>query len=63
MKLKFGKSITQVALIIIAISQVPLAIKNAAQIACIGEVSHDLWKTNKSHKGVNVKAIQICTGS
>ena len=50
------------ALIILALTQVPVAIKTAAEVACIGEVSHQRWKETNSHKGVNVIAIQKCNG-
>ena len=39
-----------------------IAIKTAAEIACISEVSHQTWKATNSHKGVNVIAIQKCNG-
>ncbi len=50
------------ALILLALTQIPMAIKTAAEIACIGEVSHQAWKATKSHKGVNIIAIQTCNG-
>ena len=50
------------ALMILALTQIPVAIKTAAEVACIGEISHQTWKTTKSHKGVNVIAIQKCNG-
>ena len=68
---KFGESVfklnihspgTGLALMILALTQIPVAIKTAAEIACISEVSHETWKATKSHKGVNVLAIQKCNG-
>ena len=61
-KLNIHSPGTGLALIILALTQVPVAIKTAAEIACISEVSHKTWKATKSHKGVNVIAIQKCNG-
>ncbi|WP_320674161.1 hypothetical protein [Prochlorococcus sp. MIT 1341] len=53
---------TGAALIILAFTQVPVAIKAAAELACIGEVSNKLWRQNKSHQGINVIAVRQCNG-
>ncbi len=53
---------TGAALIILALTQIPVAIKTTAELACIGEVSNQLWKQSQSHKGVNVIAVQRCNG-
>ena len=53
---------TGAALMILALTQIPVAIKTAAEVACIGEVSHQTWKATNSHKGVNIIAIQKCNG-
>ena len=53
---------TGASLIILALTQVPMAIKTAAEVACIGEVSHQIWRKSKSHKGVNVIAVRQCNG-
>ena len=53
---------TGAALMFLALTQVPVAIKAAAELACIGEVSNQVWKESQSHKGVNVLAVQICNG-
>ncbi len=50
------------ALILLALTQIPIAIKNAAEVACIGELSNQLWKQANSHKGVNTIAVQRCNG-
>ena len=50
------------ALIILAITQVPVAIKTAAEVACIGEISNKIWSSSNSHKGVNISAVNICNG-
>ncbi len=53
---------TGAALIILALTQIPVAIKTTAELACIGEISHQSWKQSQSHRGVNVKAVQQCNG-
>ncbi|WP_320668216.1 hypothetical protein [Prochlorococcus sp. MIT 1307] len=53
---------TGAALMILALTQIPVAIKTAAEVACIGEISHQMWRATKSHKGVNVIAVQKCNG-
>tara|TARA_B100000029_G_scaffold488580_1_gene545305 strand:+ start:2435 stop:2656 length:222 start_codon:yes stop_codon:yes gene_type:complete len=63
LKLNIHAPGTGIALMVLAITQVPVAIKSAAEVACIGEVSHRYWKETKSHKGVNVLAIRHCNGS
>ncbi len=54
---------TGTALIVLALTQVPVAIKTAAEVACIAEVSNKLWKENQSHKEVNLIAVQRCNGN
>ena len=53
---------TGAALIALALTQVPVAIKTAAEVACIGEVSNKLWRQTKSHQGINVAAVRQCNG-
>ena len=53
---------TGAALMILALTQIPVAIKAAAEVACVGEMSNSLWKQSGSHKGVNIKAVQKCNG-
>ncbi len=53
---------TGLALIVLALTQIPIAIKSAAEVACIGEVSHQRWKASNSHKGANVLAVSKCNG-
>ena len=62
LKLNIHAPGTGAALIVLALTQVPVAIKTAAEVACIGEISHQHWKQAKSHKGVNVIAVQRCNG-
>ena len=54
---------TGASLMILALTQLPIAIKTAAEVACIGEISHQTWKQTKSHKGVNVIAVRQCNGN
>ena len=54
---------TGLALMVIALTQIPVAIKTAAEVACIGEISHQKWLETRSHKGVNVLAVQQCNGN
>ncbi len=53
---------TGTALMLLALTQVPVAIKTAAEIACIGEVSNQIWRETNSHKRVNVIAVKRCNG-
>ncbi len=53
---------TGAALMLLAFTQVPVAIKTTAELACIGEVSNQVWRKSGSHQGVNVIAIQSCNG-
>ncbi len=48
---------------VLALTQVPVAIKTAAEIACIGEVSNKAWRESGTHQGVNVVAVQKCNGA
>ena len=62
LKLNIHAPGTGVALMLLAFTQVPVAIKTAAEIACIGEVSNQIWRETNSHKGVNVVAVRRCNG-
>ncbi len=53
---------TESAILILALTQVPVAVKTLAEIACIGEVSNKIWKQTQSHKQVNTTAVHICNG-
>ncbi|MDP6834285.1 MAG: hypothetical protein QGG94_03910 [Prochlorococcaceae cyanobacterium ETNP1_MAG_9] len=63
LKLNIHAPGTGVALMILALTQLPVAVKTAAEVACIGEISHKQWKQTKSHKGVNIFAVRQCNGS
>ena len=50
------------ALMILALSQVPVGIKNAAEVVCIGQTSNKIWKLEKNHAEANMIAVQRCNG-
>ena len=54
--------ITALALIFIAISQVPQALKNSAELFCIGQASNRIWLIEKNHSKANMIAVQSCNG-
>ena len=51
---------TGFALIILALTQVPVGIKNAAEVVCIGQTSNMIWKSEKNHPDANMHAVQRC---
>tara|TARA_B100000579_G_scaffold359702_1_gene316575 strand:- start:217 stop:438 length:222 start_codon:yes stop_codon:yes gene_type:complete len=53
---------TGFALIILALTQVPVGIKNAAEVVCIGQTSNKIWKSEKNHTNANMLAVQRCNG-
>ena len=53
---------TGTALIILALTQVPVGIKNAAEVFCIGQTSNKIWKIEKNHAEANMIAVQRCNG-
>ena len=57
------KSTSTIALVILALTQVPVALKTIAELACIGEVSNKRWREDNSHSGVNVYAVSKCNGN
>jgi len=50
------------ALMILALTQVPVGIKNAAEVVCIGQTSNKIWKLEKNHAEANMIAVQRCNG-
>ncbi len=50
------------ALMLLAITQVPVGIKNAAEVACIGQTSNKIWRLEKNHADANMLAVQRCNG-
>ena len=53
---------TGFALMILALTQVPVGIKNAAEVVCIGQTSNKIWRTEKNHSEANMLAVQYCNG-
>ena len=53
---------TGFALMILALTQVPVGIKNTAEIFCIGQTSNKIWKLEKNHGEANMLAVQRCNG-
>ena len=53
---------TGFALIILALTQVPVGIKNAAEVFCIGQTSNKVWKLENNHADANMIAVQRCNG-
>ena len=53
---------TGFALMILALTQVPVGIKNAAEVVCIGQTSNKIWKSEKNHAEANMLAVQRCNG-
>ena len=53
---------TGFALMILALTQVPVGIKNAAEVFCIGQTSNKIWKLEKNHGEANMLAVQRCNG-
>tara|TARA_Y100001968_G_C19327384_1_gene702454 strand:- start:240 stop:464 length:225 start_codon:yes stop_codon:yes gene_type:complete len=61
---KYNKhgSITGLALILLALSQIPIAMKNTAELFCIGQTSNKIWSIENNHSEANMIAIQRCNG-
>ncbi len=53
---------TGFALMILALTQVPVGIKNAVEVLCIGQTSNRIWKIEKNHAQANMVAVQRCNG-
>ena len=53
---------TGFALMFLALTQVPVALKNAAEVFCIGQTSNKIWEIEKNHSEANMLAVQICNG-
>tara|TARA_B100000965_G_scaffold380009_1_gene376197 strand:+ start:884 stop:1105 length:222 start_codon:yes stop_codon:yes gene_type:complete len=53
---------TSLTFIVLTLTQVPVAIKNAAEIVCIGQTSNKIWKLEKNHSEANMLAVQRCNG-
>jgi len=61
-KLNIHSPGTGFALIVLALTQLPVAIKNAAEVACIGQTSNKIWKSENNHAEANMLAVQRCNG-
>ncbi len=61
-RLKIPAPDTGLALMILALTQVPVGIKNAAEVVCIGQTSNKIWKLEKNHADSNMLAVQRCNG-
>ena len=62
LRLNIHASGTGSALMVLALTQVPVAIKNAAEVACIGQASNIIWRIEKNHSEANMLAVQRCNG-
>ena len=56
-------AITAAALVFIALCQVPTAIKNYAEVSCIGQTSNTIWRKENNHSEANMIAVNRCNGS
>ena len=61
-KLNINAPGTGAALMVLALTQIPVAIKTSAEIACIGQVSNKVWRETGSHSTANIRAIKTCNG-
>tara|TARA_B100000700_G_C14992349_1_gene831959 strand:- start:1212 stop:1436 length:225 start_codon:yes stop_codon:yes gene_type:complete len=59
---KNGATITA-ALILIALCQIPIAIKNSAKVFFIGKTSNTIWRNQKNHPQAYMIAVNRCNGS
>ena len=50
------------SLMVLALTQVPVGIIKMAELACIGELSNQIWRETGSHKAVNINAVNKCNG-
>ena len=53
---------TWFALMVLALTQIPVGIKNAAEVACIGQTSNKVWRSEKNLLEANMLAVQRCNG-
>ena len=47
---------------ILALTQIPVGIKNAAEIACIGQTSNKISKLEGHHEEATMLSVQRCNG-
>ena len=62
-KLNKHGNVTAMALIAIVFTLIPGAIKETAEVVCIGQTSNKIWKIEKNHSEANMLAVQRCNGS
>ena len=53
---------TVIALMVLAVTQIPVGIKNAAEAFCIGQTSNKIWKEEINHNQANMLSVQSCNG-
>ena len=53
---------TGFALMVLALTQVPVGLKNAAEVVCIGQASNKIWALEKNQAEANMLAVQRCNG-
>ncbi len=62
LRLSIHSSWTGFSLMLLALTQLPVAIKNAAEVACIGQASMKIWQKENNHSEANMLAVQRCNG-
>ena len=60
LKLNKKGALTGYSLALLVLLHIPISIRNTAQLACIGQVSHQVWKDTNSHSKANIIAFQKC---
>ena len=53
---------TGLAEILLSSTQRPIAIKNIAELACIGKNSKKMWQRENNHLEAKMSGVQICRG-
>tara|TARA_Y100001968_G_C18921272_1_gene509878 strand:+ start:31 stop:255 length:225 start_codon:yes stop_codon:yes gene_type:complete len=61
-KLNKNGVLTGFSLIFIALSLIPVAVKNTAEVMCIGQTSNKIWRIENNHLEANMLAVQRCNG-
>ena len=61
-QLKIYSPETLFALMILALTKLPVGIRNAAELFYIGQNSNQIWESEKSHEEANLLAVQKCNG-
>ena len=58
--IKYPCSWNRLCLDVFSFNKVPVALKNAAEVFCIGQTSNKIWKSEKNHADANMLAVQRC---